>query len=326
MRVRVTRRWVRRVALGLIGACAILGGLAIYEDFPQSSAPYPGLGFIQYACPRGASIDFSGSPMTFQAEINNDNTGYTGSILLLGWSIGLAPCQIQLFIPPDARNVTGATVKGNFAYAKMPLRRGDQPQVVLVSYTSRSGVQRTGWGRYSFSIRFENPFTGPPWQPMPNHVFEGQQVGLTLEVDAPATADTVTSVSPSAQVDQIGTRTTWPLPPGTSNASFSVVYENSTIRFFADHAVDLEVLLVGALLGVVLASQENQARPAGPINSTSAPTPSAPSIGAHAHGATTEPAAQRERARLRWLGAAGGIAFAAVLASSVRLLRAWRRR
>jgi hypothetical protein len=270
------RRWVRGCTLALIGASAAFGIFAIYEDFPQSSDQPFSVGFIQYSCPPRAQLHLVGAPMNFGVNINNDDSSYQAGLGLIGYSTGAAPCDLRLLLPSDAQNVTGARREGYYAVATMPL--GNPSPVngirfINLSYSSRAGLQRTGWGRHSFTMRFLNGPLEMPWQPIPPHAMEGQSIGLTLSFSAPSNESSIVNYLPSAQADQNDASATWPVPPGGLAISYSVVFENTTIRFFADHAVDLVVVAVGALLGVLLATGEPQRARSEPADSPPEPAP-----------------------------------------------------
>ncbi len=253
------RPWARGITLSLIFLCSCLGGLAIYSDFPDPRAR-DNFSWIQYECSNGSDLNLVGGPNTLDLTISDDDTYYTASMLNLARLSSNQSCSVRLLLPPDAWDVQSdrRTKVGNAEFAESDFQRlsTTDPAAVQISFKSHRGLRRAGWGRHSFTMRFVNgPFT-IPWKPMPSSGNGGQAIPFGITIRSPEHADTLSDMTPTQIGQRSGTVATWPVASNVLAEDFSIVYDDYRTRYLADHVVDLETVVVGALLGFLLALME----------------------------------------------------------------------
>jgi hypothetical protein len=280
-RTRLTS--VRRVAIGLAVAMVAAGIWVIVTDRP-SGKPGNNLIGLNEQCSASAHIGVS----NYDVKLDLTTSGYWiyGHLTVTRLPRGNGRCQFAASIPDDATLVyekgfhiesTSATPQVISAVASISGTSDLRPPAEIGFQYFSPSVERDGWGETSFTLspRHLPGQTGELISAASGKVvFGSQSVSLPedVTVSCPPGSNTVRAYPADAiQTDLVDTSWT-----GLQQGTFlDVLCQNPQVRFWVDHATDLIVLGLGAILGVLAAIDprlRRRQRVAPPLNATSATT------------------------------------------------------
>jgi hypothetical protein len=205
----------------------------------------------------------------FEIIIDPGSASYSANLSVFATTKGATPCKIRMDLPGDATMEDAPGVANimkdqgsefqRHAEALVPIKtEGAETPQISGFFKSSLGFRREGWGRDSLYLIFGNGLVvePEPLLPFPEKPGTNSPQTVKLSIDPPLDSDRLVTIAPSgAETDAQG-KVTWTLGEPELPHIYKLTYENSYTRYWAEHAINIVLLSIGALLGVMLAARE----------------------------------------------------------------------
>lgn len=259
---------VRIIALILAVLMVIFGFWVIWYDRPTREESANPMGMEKW-CTTGTDIGIS----NFQVTIMVSPSGYIfeGALFFTHPLTGSGKCIISTLIPDGVsqtqligfqRQAPKINQGGDVALITIDAKNREPKSEVGLFYYS-PGVSRNGWGKLKLSIPTVGVKDGPAPVAIPNELLgttlyrNEVEANESLSVMCPSGSD-VDADYPNNGILPDSNRIEW--DNLAENTYVQLTCQNSQIRFWVDHATDLIVLGVGAILGLLVALEPRRKR------------------------------------------------------------------